>query len=461
MSLLTQTFNASNQSLSFSQGMLLQQNYEAQRSLIGDAYEQEDVLIDYSVEENRLYENFDGTIAIAEKPLGYVIGEQIIAPMIDNISSAVKYIFNFGAKSCAYVDRMLTFPSAYADQGCAPVTDCNHRHFETRVEKKWVKGPIYNKKVANTGRDSQKVIYNPPDGWAIMNHRTNEHVKFGHSGYTVSLVAGGSRFASRQEIESRFDGEIKWSDGEKKQHLIAKKNAYLREYQQIDASHQTLILDATAEGVGYFQGGGRLHVEVEVELVRFFYEETIDEISSICDISNANFKKDSCYAISYDSDYDGQKGWLLSAHRAFGKDRRNDDSTYAIIHKPGYPSHVWKIITEDSGKTFQIFLANNAGDGQVGWFLCAHGVYDKDKRNGGSSYALVHKPGYEIRHWKIINRGGTYTISLANNAYGQSGWFLSAHRHYDMDKRNDGSTYVMVHTPGFGGRDWKIEEVPC
>lgn len=462
MSLTTQPFNASNHSLSLSHDMLMQQNIDAERLLAEGEVESKSDFIDYSVERNRLYKNFDGTIAIAEKPLGYVIGEQVVAPVIDRIASVITLIRDFSVSGWRYMNSMLTFPGAYADESCAPTfTSCHTWKFETHVETQWVTALTYNQKVSNTGRDHQRLIYNPPGGWAIRDYRVEEYVKFGHSGYTIQKVAGGSNFVSRKEVEKKFDAEISGSDGDKQYHLKEKRDDYLREYDQIKASDQTLILDATAEGVGIFQGGGRLHVDVKVELFRVNYMRTIYEIDSVCRVSNAVFDKDSCYEISFNNDDDGQAGWVLTAHRHYDKDKRNDDSTYAIIHKPWPGPHVWKIITEDSGKTFQIFLANRDAGEQAGWFLVAHGIYDKDRRNDGSAYALVHKPGYEIRHWKIIKQGGTYTISLANNAYLQSGWYLSAHRHYNMDKRNDGSTYAIVHTPGFGGRDWKIEEVPC
>lgn len=67
-----------------SSGVVHQQNSSEWLDI---ARQQGSSLIDYSVEGNRLYERADGSIGLAEKPIGYVIGEQVVRPSIDAISS--------------------------------------------------------------------------------------------------------------------------------------------------------------------------------------------------------------------------------------------------------------------------------------------------------------------------------------------------------------------------------------
>ena len=130
------------------------------------------------------------------------------------------------------------------------------------------------------GSHSQNVTYKPPPGWVIANYKVEEHVKWGDSRYRASLVAGGSRFTARSELESRFNEKMDRSDGEKKHELQRQKDAYLSTYNEINASHQTLVLNATTTGGGILRYGARLHIEVEVELVDLRFENAVEEIES-------------------------------------------------------------------------------------------------------------------------------------------------------------------------------------
>lgn len=91
-------------------------------------------LIDDSVKENRLYQRIDGSIGIAEKSLGYVIGEQVVRPLIDTVyylganainstptqmvvnrtrrcfTAALSYVQYFAKR----IDGALSFPAAEA-----------------------------------------------------------------------------------------------------------------------------------------------------------------------------------------------------------------------------------------------------------------------------------------------------------------------------------------------------------
>ncbi|MEM7175455.1 MAG: hypothetical protein AAF443_05990 [Chlamydiota bacterium] len=136
----------------------------------------------------------------------------------------------------------------------------------------WVQGPSFNRKVGNNDEVSKKIIWNAPAGWAIRSYQPHLHVKYGHSGYSVYMVSGGSSFVSKSELSQKFDYQIDLAgqyEGESAQsELQAKKHVYLSMYDKIDASHQTLILDVHVEGEGLLRGGGSLNIMVQVELVK-------------------------------------------------------------------------------------------------------------------------------------------------------------------------------------------------
>lgn len=100
---------------------------------------------------------------------------------------------------------------------------------------------------------------------------------------------------------------------------------------------------------------------------------------------------------------------------------------------------------------------------QTGWFLSAHRQQGSDKRNGHSTFVMIHKDGWQGKTWKILPLGnGQYTISLAIDepkcdGTDQTGWFLSAHRYQGTDKRNGHSTYAMIHKPGWQANKWVIK----
>lgn len=65
-------------------------------------------IIDYSVDCNRLYERTDGSIGLSEKPIGHVIGEQIIAPAIESVNSLTKNMFWYLGKGFGYLRNSLS-----------------------------------------------------------------------------------------------------------------------------------------------------------------------------------------------------------------------------------------------------------------------------------------------------------------------------------------------------------------
>jgi len=97
--------------------------------------------------------------------------------------------------------------------------------------------------------------------------------------------------------------------------------------------------------------------------------------------------------------------------------------------------------------------------------LVAHRCEGFDKRNEASTYLILHKPGWMCNKWSLIpvNDGNEFYISLAVDEYGydkkdMKGWKLSVHDAYSKDVREkDQSLYSMVHNDGHGGKTWLIE----
>ena len=87
--------------------------------------------------------------------------------------------------------------------------------------------------------------------------------------------------------------------------------------------------------------------------------------------------------------------------------------------------------------------------GQKGWVLCAHRCFDRDKRNDGSTYVNLHADSSDrsAKKWKILKESdGSFIIKQDDTAYGQKDWVLCSHRVYNKDKRNNDSSFVIVHT---------------
>lgn len=81
----------------------------------------------------------------------------------------------------------------------------------------------------------------------------------------------------------------------------------------------------------------------------------VDSNSPIQSVVNVQFKPENIYTIELAVDElkcDGtnQAGWFLSAHRSDKRDQRNGHSTHIIIHKPGWDMKSWRIVPVDMSK---------------------------------------------------------------------------------------------------------------
>ena len=96
-----------------------------------------------------------------------------------------------------------------------------------------------------------------------------------------------------------------------------------------------------------------------------------------------------------------QIGWRVSAHRFTAKDKIDSQSTYAIIHKPGWKGDKWKFISQNGGKNFLISVADNY-DNQFEWLLSAQTQNKFQERNHESLRVAVQKDAESCILWKLM-----------------------------------------------------------
>ena len=160
--------------------------------------------------------------------------------------------------------------------------------------------------------------------------------------------------------------------------------------------------------------------------------------------------------ICSDSNYE------LCAYNGYDKDKRNGSSTYAFTHESGKNAfnNMWKFVKTDDG-TVRIVLDTDC-KGQGRWRLSSERWSDRDKRDPASSYVCMHKPpGWANDEWKIGEVAkNRFKIFYAGKGE-QKGWELRAVRWKESDERNSASTYVILHVPTEDtaeGAIWKIEK---
>lgn len=111
---------------------------------------------------------------------------------------------------------------------------------------------------ANYNRTTTRdCVYNPPAGWVIVDHKVNV-ISSNNGSRSVSVLAGGSKFASEFDIKYAFDsldeilGEYTDSDGNNKYKgkLEERRRGMLREIRRYSASHNTLHATVSASGHG-------------------------------------------------------------------------------------------------------------------------------------------------------------------------------------------------------------------
>ena len=168
------------------------------------------------------------------------------------------------------------------------------------------------------------------------------------------------------------------------------------------------------------------------------------------------FEKHKNYRVKIVGDKDHPDGWSLTAPCYQPKDRRCASTTYASVFES--QRCLWKIFSEDYGKTYKVALASNL-HGQKGWALAFDRSNKRDVRDESSRYIHIQSPkqrGQEYAwHIQKVN-GGVYFITPASEDGSTVELCLIAHRYYAKDKRTLQSTYVAVHCKDRSL--WKIEE---
>ncbi len=123
---------------------------------------------------------------------------------------------------------------------------------------------------------------------------------------------------------------------------------------------------------------------------------------------------------------------------------------------------------------YTIRLADGAASGfPADGYLTCHKYHEKDTRDEGSVYAMVHSApsdgGWGGYKWFISPVGeGAYTIRLADATHGAAATgHLACHKYYAKDTRDESSVYTMVHgartshfdDDGYLGYKWLISPV--
>ena len=137
-------------------------------------------IIDYSVNNNRLYQRADGSIELCEKTIGFVIGEQL-APFVDSVSCMTNNFFCYVEKGFGYLRGVLSsiynfqvLPGASAEQvhlrAESSICDDSSNSFCTKgyldFESRFTRGflptedPVYSFPQETTLEDLNKIIGN-------------------------------------------------------------------------------------------------------------------------------------------------------------------------------------------------------------------------------------------------------------------------------------------------------------
>ena len=136
-------------------------------------------------------------------------------------------------------------------------------------------------------------------------------------------------------------------------------------------------------------------------------------------------------------------GRFLNAHAHHCNGKRDDASSRAIVHED---FATWRL--EDAGDgTFRLIKHDGLDNGRK---LDAHAHHCNGTRDDHSSWALVHaNAGGRFRFRLTNERERKYTIQKANEDGLDAGRFLNAHAHHGGGKRDDSSSWAMLHTdPG-------------
>lgn len=196
-------------------------------------------------------------------------------------------------------------------------------------------------------------------------------------------------------------------------------------------------------------------------------------------------------------------GWELSAQRWFPGDKRDDVSSYASVQNLRSWASAgvrWEVAPHfDEPGAYRIRIRQVETDGtsgeEIGWYLSAPRFYAKDERGLFSSYAAVVSeptmipvddsevgermellsenrttawPGASAASsaWVLVplSKAGAYRIRLKTGPPGveeMAGWYLSARRFFEKERRNEDSTYVSLVRDEDEATTWILKCSSC
>lgn len=114
--------------------------------------------------------------------------------------------------------------------------------------------------------------------------------------------------------------------------------------------------------------------------------------------------------------------------------------------------HLWN-------QRYRIKVAQNRNNVALGEYLATHDWYSDDKRDGESTYAMVHKTRWKgcqffLEHAPDL---GAYEFRIVANQQGMpTGRYLASHHALDADKRNDNSYYLFFHDNVHKAAKWTL-----
>jgi hypothetical protein len=122
-----------------------------------------------------------------------------------------------------------------------------------------------------TEKEARRVTYTPPPGWYIRSHRVECKERYGLASYAVSTVPAGwdasGEDARAESAQERNVGTLRAPGVGGQAKAAVKVERTAADNHRRTNSHHALVVEATAQGAGYFRGGGGLELSVTAELV--------------------------------------------------------------------------------------------------------------------------------------------------------------------------------------------------
>jgi len=164
--------------------------------------------------------------------------------------------------------------------------------------------------------------------------------------------------------------------------------------------------------------------------------------------------------------YPEHNGQYLCSQRYYSEDRRSQSSTYVGIdgsEEIEANDYMWEFEPAGIGPNrYHIKFASQTY-GQSGWYLTAQRHYRGDARSGHSTFVSIDSfsVSQNMYVWELEPTGmpSQYNIKFVSDEYDQQGWYLTAQVYYPADSRNSHSAYVSIDS-SVSGSEYVWEVVP-